>query len=666
MKMWERIVKNLQQESPYDYERYIYILKSDSSLGFIRKIRAIKFVLTRIYRLGIYRGGNIPVESESEVLKRQRNLEYMNELMKFDVISFDVFDTLLIRRILEESDVFHLVGIKLQINGFRKIRKRAETEAIIRKKRVENTDEVTLYDIYSVINEWYDVDIKNGIETEMEVESAVCMANPYWSEVFVQLKKEGKKVIAISDMYLTKKEIRNLLETNGYEWDGEIFVSSECGVSKRNGYIYDLVRKSLGDEKKYIHIGDNLEYDIQMARKHGWSTIYYKNVHRVGRPYRELSKSMLVESVTGGIIDACLHNGKCSMTKLEEFGFNYFGRLNIGYCQWLNKLAKQNDIDKFFFISRDGYLLHKIYNKFFCKVSNEYVYVSRFALSQIVAGMDIELFVQQNVMPRTINNICTLEMLLQELQLEDLKGSLQEVGLKCEDVVSKYNYEKIRSFFYNQKDEVAKQYYLEYSAAEQYFKNCLKDSKKVCIVDVGWYGTCTSCMVDFLKKGIHWNGEIFGAQIGIEGGEHNIELITSGKIYSYVFSPNNNSNIYKQHDVEIGNVIAEIIFSAPEPSLQKYSIDSMGRPKLVFLKEPDGNNKIVSEVQNGVMQYAEQYYQLIESLGIELEVPAEVAYKPVLKILKNRKYINHLFGEYLVQRSAASGNDQWQRVSHIY
>lgn len=50
-------------------------------------------------------------------------------MMPYDVLSFDVFDTLILRPFAEPSDLFILVGEELGIMDFCEIRKKAEEDA---------------------------------------------------------------------------------------------------------------------------------------------------------------------------------------------------------------------------------------------------------------------------------------------------------------------------------------------------------------------------------------------------------------------------------------------------------------------------------------------------------------------------------------------------------
>lgn len=659
-----RMEEYLERKSPYDYEDYIRILYNFKISTNKRKLNAFKYLVKKVLYVWIYKKCNKVVGTESSLYKRVEPQEYYNFLMQYDIISFDVFDTLILRAVQNSTDLYYLIGMKLHYIGFKEIREQAEIEARHRLG-LDDTDDVTLYDIYFIINEWCGIDIEKGVKAELEVEDSMSFANPYWIEVIKELVEAGKKVIATTDMYISELNIRKLLQSRGYQGIQEIFVSCDIDASKRNGKIFDVIEEHFGVGNKYLHIGDNRFTDFQMPKYKGWDVIFYRNVHDLGKKFRTVSKSIISDSITGGIIDVFLHNGKNLYEPLEEFGFNYYGKLHIGYCQWLEKLAREKNIDKFLFVSRDGYLLKKIYNNYFNTISSEYVYVSRLALSQIISMEDMDMFLQQNFEPKVNRGNITIVRCLEELGLQILVEILKEQGIDVMEILNKENYSSIKHIIYKNRLIISSVFENARIAAKEYFTTILGNSKTICIVDVGWYGTCTRGIIGFVKKYMKWDGEIFGAQIGVECSKQNIELYAQGVINAYVFSPDYNRYIYKLHDFKIGNVLDEIVFSAPEPSLLNYGFDDNGNFKLIFTDEPNENVDIVSKIQRGVYEYVIKYCEIEEKLGMQLIISPDAAYQPVLDICRNRDYINKLFGKYYVHRFASASEIDGEFVCKI-
>ena len=310
-------------------------------------------------------------------------------------------------------------------------------------------------------------------------------------------------------------------------------------------------------------------------------------------------------------------------------------------------------------------MLKKIYNNFFNTIPSEYVYVSRLALSQIVSIEDIDMFLQQNFEPKVNDKSVTIVRCLEELGLQILVEILKERGIDVGEILNKQNYSNIKHVIYENRMIISSVFENARAAAKEYFSTILGNSKIVCVVDVGWYGTCTRGIIDFVKKHMRWEGMIFGAQIGIECGKQNVELYAQGLINAYIFSPDYNRYIYKLHDFKIGNVLNEIVFCAPEPSLLNYGFDDDGKIKLIFTNEPNENIDMVNRVQRGIYEYVIKYCEIEKKLGMQLTISPDAAYEPVLNICRNRNYINKLFGKYYVHRFASASDMDGEFVHRI-
>ena len=189
------------------------------------------------------------------------------------IISFDVFDTLIIRPGLKHpSDVFDL--IHPEDSTFKA--RRLEAARISKLEAEANgLEDRTLTDIYKHLPEY---DEKDEIQTEL----SVCKANQPAHDLYSRCREEGKRVIIISDMYLLASAIERILINCGYDLTGvNVYVSSEYGKTKRSGSLFREVLKTLREEgvegKDVLHIGDNYISDYLMARKCGLKGFLYSH-----------------------------------------------------------------------------------------------------------------------------------------------------------------------------------------------------------------------------------------------------------------------------------------------------------------------------------------------------------------------------------------------------
>nr|WP_006788311.1 HAD-IA family hydrolase [Thiorhodospira sibirica] len=213
---------------------------------------------------------------------------------------------------------------RLGIYKFAKIRVDSENEIRKLKQGNENHDNITLSEIYNLVQNKTNLNAKETETLEYQLELNYCFANPYFQEVISILKNNNKKMIVISDMYLSKEQISGILKTAGYEFFEDIFVSSEHNKSKKNGNIYESVNEKF-QNKKIIHIGDNFLSDIENARKFGLDAYYYPNINEISSKTRISGMSYITGRVYSAVINNHLYNGPENYSDPYKLGFIYGG-----------------------------------------------------------------------------------------------------------------------------------------------------------------------------------------------------------------------------------------------------------------------------------------------------------------------------------------------------
>ena len=194
-------------------------------------------------------------------------------------ISFDVFDTLVLRTVANPTDVFEVVESSYNkgdhgktISSFKS--ERIKAESVARSK--SEGKEITLDAIYQELGEVYDpatVDVLKTIEVNTELD--VCAANPELLSFYQRMKGLGKRIVMVSDMYLPSEVIGNILARCGYGGYEKLYVSSEYGVMKRYGDLFELVKKDYSDGS-ILHIGDHPIADYSVAKKKGVMAFLYR------------------------------------------------------------------------------------------------------------------------------------------------------------------------------------------------------------------------------------------------------------------------------------------------------------------------------------------------------------------------------------------------------
>ncbi len=193
------------------------------------------------------------------------------DISKSDIISFDVFDTLIYRKVKTPMDVFDLIYI--DDVGFKDKRIIAGREA----KQCCEKEDCTLKEIYDLLPDCKEEKKEELMGREIEAELSVCYANDEALTFYNKCKALGKRVIIVSDMYLSGEVISQILKDNGYELDGvKVYVSSEYGLTKRSGNLFKHVIQEEGSTS-ILHIGDNAISDFAVPRREGLKAFLYRS-----------------------------------------------------------------------------------------------------------------------------------------------------------------------------------------------------------------------------------------------------------------------------------------------------------------------------------------------------------------------------------------------------
>lgn len=193
----------------------------------------------------------------------------IRKLSKYDVVSFDIFDTLIFRTVDTPADVFGVVGNKIGDDDFKNKRINAEEEA--RNNTV--CREPNINEIYAYL---FIENTDIAMASELDVEQQVCVCNPYMLDIVDALLQRGKEIIIVSDMYLPSMFLRKILERCGYNGFSNVFVSNEYRASKYSGELYRQLSRDYLKGKKVVHIGDNMHSDYLMALENGWKALHYE------------------------------------------------------------------------------------------------------------------------------------------------------------------------------------------------------------------------------------------------------------------------------------------------------------------------------------------------------------------------------------------------------
>lgn len=201
----------------------------------------------------------------------------IREIEKYEVVSFDLFDTLLLREVLFPADIFRLLSGEITECGathdFHFIRSNLENEI----RSHSGLEDITLDDIYHEMQlrypEW---PVQRLKQRELELELEYCRVNPLLKTLYDAAVSLKKTIWIISDMYLPVSFLEQLLRKNGYECYQHLYVSGQLGKCKSTGSLYRHILGETGRRpEQWLHIGDNGHSDAAVPRQFGITAAMY-------------------------------------------------------------------------------------------------------------------------------------------------------------------------------------------------------------------------------------------------------------------------------------------------------------------------------------------------------------------------------------------------------
>ena len=292
------------------------------------------------------------------------------------LFSFDIFDTLLMRKTATPSGIFLLMQEELKSNAaFSDIPQyikdnfyflRQYSESLARKsyciKGCEDKTFDQIYEALGINGLLSEEQLKRLQNLELRMEYDNILGIDENIDRIKRLLDAGKNVVLISDMYLSSEQIRTLLcKVDNIFEKMEIYVSSECRKCKGSTNLFKYVQcEKRVRFSNWTHIGDNDHADGQAPRSIGILTEPYK------RAVLKKSEKRVIDSRTMDL-QAQLTIGlarqvrvKNQLEGVKSIGASLGGIMLVPYIEWVLQDAKRRRLKTLYFIARDGYVLKMI------------------------------------------------------------------------------------------------------------------------------------------------------------------------------------------------------------------------------------------------------------------------------------------------------------------
>jgi len=397
-----------------------------------------------------------------------------------EIVSFDIFDTLLLRPLWHPDDLFQYMQPQFEKIcptyhhlSFKKLRIAAESQARSEiYKTISGAEDVTIDEIYQTLSSIFSIPIgqaKRLQAIEENLEISLSQPRNTAQSLFEFARSCGKQIILTSDMYLNAETIEAMLNKNGYHGYKHLFLSSQVRVTKASGKLYDHVISEMAvPSKQILHIGDNWNADIQTAKAKGMQTAFLpKTKDRFcntvgGAPtnclasigclpgghlttWNKLMCSVGYRSMAALVANQFFDNPYASWNPRTDLDANPFvmgyyavGMHLIGITKWIAEIVKKRNIRDICFLARDGYLPMMAFDmmKRFLQVEHvhlHYVACSRIALMPWIIENEHGLY----ALPIEIRNHTPMSVLklisfcITPCSSDDLEKELLRAGFEC-------------------------------------------------------------------------------------------------------------------------------------------------------------------------------------------------------------------------------------------
>lgn len=332
----------------------------------------------------------------SNSIIEQEYIKYLeNENIK--IISFDIFDTLFFRKCGISENIFLEMGkndlikhLFLDPENFKNYRINCEKEAYKKTKK----EEIVFNDIYDNF-----LIPQNKIKKLKKLELIIENNNLYLNEHIFRwiklAKKYNKKIILISDMYLSLKEISKiaLYKIKDTSLIDNIYISSEIGFKKATGKLFEYVlNENYIKNSEIVHIGDNIRSDINIANDIGIKSIYYnydKNFQLVLDNERIYLNDRFIPKDYLRFLSYLSNPYKEGEEKFfYEMGSCFFGQILWEFSIWLKDIIDKYNIKQLNFFMREGYTFEKVFNLLFPDIKTSKVEISRESTNFLTLDLD--------------------------------------------------------------------------------------------------------------------------------------------------------------------------------------------------------------------------------------------------------------------------------------
>lgn len=538
-----------------------------------------------------------------------------------DVISFDLFDTLIERQIADPSDIF------LILENYGKKRYNIDNFGILRK-HIKNyinseSEEISLDERYDAIADRYNInkDICDDIKKyELNLEMRFLRLKKAGFNILSACKELNKRVILISDTYFSKDVISIFLKMFDLETLlDSIYLSSEIKKTKRTGNLFEYVKEN-EKTSRILHIGDDRYSDKKMAHKSGISSIILPKKEAFASshsPLPSLTKMIpdnLTHSLLLGMMSHKISNhgglkgGSFCHGSPEMLGYNILGPMFVAFSKWIHDKTKDHNIKDLFFLSRDGMIIKRVYDIMYPHEahSSHYLYTSRRCsnVASIKGKDDIVSLIDAKFQKTRLNDLLHHKFGLSYEFINTLRVGDYGFLSNDEQVTYAENRDSILELLLSDNifNEITRNAQFEKESLLDYLRKAGLthdiNPSEFCFIDIGHSGTIQSSLSSILKLD-NTTGMYFVTD------DKSKKVLESHTKHSYLASELKKED---KHHYTKSIQMYEFMFLNDEDSLIRFNGNV---PEFVSLETDERRKALIRRIHSGIDEFARDMYYLM-------------------------------------------------------
>jgi FMN phosphatase YigB (HAD superfamily) len=423
----------------------------------------------------------------------------------YELVSLDVFDTLLTRRYLEPKHLFWEVEHHLEREGFdsrgwAEARIAAELEC---RRRKQFSAETSYDEIYAELAQQYSPGAPlHSRAMALELELEVASLGPVRSmvEALELLRSNGQAVCFTSDIYLPEAFLRERLRELGVSRPGDRYlISSSSGDMKANGRLFRrLLQESKLKPSEICHVGDSFESDVRQAEAAAIRSFHVCDT-ATNRYESNPGEDRLVRLMLGAARYTRLSGSRRQSPRnrtIWDTTANVSAPMMFTFVNWCLREAINRGIKDLYFFARDGQVLYKMAKRivkrhYADRLRVHYLYVSRQAL---LFPSLYQLSDEDFGWILAPTSFLSTRIILRRLNMEpsDFESDLRDASLwtRLDEHLEDDERRALAAILKTHEGKILQLAARYRERAQRYFTQAgLTEASAAGIVDIGWSGT---------------------------------------------------------------------------------------------------------------------------------------------------------------------------------